>query len=514
MFWLLRRWVPWTPAAFVGGLFYGFSPFVLTSLALAHPNFGMLAPVPLIVGCLDELLVRHRRSPVLVGVALGILVVLEFFVAVEVLLTMALFIVLAVVLLAVTTALRAPAELRHHARRAVPGLAAAAVVAAVLLAYPLWSFFDGPAHLAGRAWPNSPPGTVGTTFTGFFDGSLSPGLTLIMHALGGYQGPALPLFSLVGVGIPLVLLAGLVLWRHDRRLWLFGLLAVLAAAMSTGVGVGVGNWGLWRLFVHLPVLENVVPINITAVTDFCVAVMLAIIIEHAFRWTAARVGDGQGWSRTGPAAVAVAVTALALIPITVALWPNLPMTARVVALPRWFTEVAPSLPPGTVVLPYPAALGDIQSSMAWQAEDDVSFSMVGGGGPGVVPSRAGKERPGFEVLARASVPLGVPPQATPANLAAIRQALAGWGVTTIVVPDQPELPSYDRGRPVPYAVGLFTAALGRAPVHQAGAWVWSHVAAAAGSPVTLSSAAFDACVTSSAAARSAHQAATCVLAAR
>ena len=51
MFWLLRRWVTWTPAAFLGGLFYGFSPFVLVSLALAHPNFGLLAPAP------------HRRVP-------------------------------------------------------------------------------------------------------------------------------------------------------------------------------------------------------------------------------------------------------------------------------------------------------------------------------------------------------------------------------------------------------------------------------------------------------------------
>ena len=31
MFILLRRWVSWTPAAFIGGLLYGFSPFILVS---------------------------------------------------------------------------------------------------------------------------------------------------------------------------------------------------------------------------------------------------------------------------------------------------------------------------------------------------------------------------------------------------------------------------------------------------------------------------------------------------
>ena len=36
MFWLLRRWVRWSPAAFVGGLVFGFSPFVFVNLAGGH----------------------------------------------------------------------------------------------------------------------------------------------------------------------------------------------------------------------------------------------------------------------------------------------------------------------------------------------------------------------------------------------------------------------------------------------------------------------------------------------
>ena len=34
MFVLVRRWVVWQPAALVGGLVYGFSPFIVTELAL------------------------------------------------------------------------------------------------------------------------------------------------------------------------------------------------------------------------------------------------------------------------------------------------------------------------------------------------------------------------------------------------------------------------------------------------------------------------------------------------
>ncbi len=101
MFWLLRRWLSWAPAAFAGGLFFGFSPFILVSLALAHPNFGLLAPVPLIVGCLDDLFLRRRRRPGTVGIVLGLLLVVEFSISVEILLLVALFTAVAAVVVVV-----------------------------------------------------------------------------------------------------------------------------------------------------------------------------------------------------------------------------------------------------------------------------------------------------------------------------------------------------------------------------------------------------------------------------
>jgi hypothetical protein len=99
---------------------------------------------------------------------------------------------------------------------------------------------------------------------------------------------------------------------------------------------------------------------------------------------------------------------------------------------------------------------------------------------------------------------------TAANLAAIRQALAGWGVTTVVVPDQPGLATYNRGRSVPYAVGLFTAALGEQPRLQAKAWVWN-VAGAVAPPVTISSDSFVACTDASGTASTGSAVAACVL---
>jgi hypothetical protein len=323
-----------------------------------------------------------------------------------------------------------------------------------------------------------------------------------MHIFGGYQGPTLPLLGTLGFGVVLIVVGGSVIWRRDPLVRFFSLLGLLAAVLS--LGAGHGYWTPWRLFVHLPVLNNIVPVNITAIVDTCVAILLALVIDRTKRSARLRSVGGRG------TAAALAVAAAALVPLVVALWPNIPMTVRPVVVPQWFTSLAPRLGGHLVVLPYPAALGGIESSMAWQASEGLTFSMVGGGGPGIVPSRAGPERPGFNVLARASLPLSPPPMPTSSNLHSIRHALAGWGVTTVVVPEQSDMPSYDSGRPVPYAVGLFTAALGQPPILESKAWVWNNVRHAP-SAVAVSPSEFAACIGGNGSHSPALAVAACVL---
>jgi hypothetical protein len=242
-------------------------------------------------------------------------------------------------------------------------------------------------------------------------------------------------------------------------------------------------------------------VNITSIIDTCVAIVLAVIVDRTHEVAGARMGDNRALP------MAAAVTAVALVPIAVAFWSNIPFATRAVRAPRWFAVAAPRRSSHLVVLPYPAALGGIQSSMAWQATEGMTFSMVGGGGPGITLSRAGPERPGFEILNQASIPLGLAPRPTATNLAAIRQALRGWGVTTVVVPDQPDLPTYDRGRSVGYAVGLFTAAIGDAPARQARAWVWT-LDSTFPAPIPMTAASFARCTRG---ARPGTSVAACVL---
>jgi hypothetical protein len=486
MFVLLRRWVSWQPAAFIGGLLYGFSPVILVNLVDAHLMVAMAVVPPLLVACLDELLIRQRRRPVAMGILLGLLVVLQFFLGTEMLAILLIAGAVALVLIVVYAAWRHPAELRRRARHALVGLGAGAVVVVALLAYPLWFALDGPAHLSGQVWPTLPPGLFGIGFSDLVRLNSTGTETLQAHRFGGYQGVALHQADYLGVGLIVVVVLGVLLWRRDRRLWLFGVVGAIAIALSLSLAPGVNHfWVPWRLLRHIPVVQNILPDRFMAITLLCVSVMLGIIVDRArgtaSKWTAtpsprrrpSPAGRSVTWRRVLPATEAAVVALVALLPIAGANAGNIPLTVQPVVLPTWFRTVAPHLPGGQVILSYPSSFGGFQSSLTWQAVDRMSFSLVEGGGPGGVPQRAGVERPGVEALAAASVNLDPLTAYTAATIQAVRQALVSWGVTKVVIPDQPELPLYQQGFHTGYAVGLITAALGAGPGYQAQAWVWT-----------------------------------------
>ena len=504
MFVLLRRWVRWSPAAFVGGLAYGFSPFVITELALNQLNIAFLAIPPLVVMVLDDLLVRQRRSPYRSGAALAALLVTQFFVSTEVLVITGLFGIVAVLLMIGFVGWRQPEEIRPRVGHALRGTLTALVGTAAALAYPLWFLLGGPAHLTGPIWSNGSIDRFGNTLTSFWTPGGLGQLGAEMRRFGGYQGPPLPGLGYLGVGIVVVAAVAAVLWRHDRRLLLFGGLGLVGAVLS--LGPGHGYWVPWQLVEKLPWVGDIVEIRLTIVLTLCAAVMAALAIDHAHGWLA-----WHGPVAHAGTALAVGLAVVTLVPTAVVLWPNVPLTARAVVLPRWYSEVGATLPAAQVVLSYPTPFSGLQSSQAWQAVTRMRYAQAGGGGPEGQPGRAGSARAGFEVLFGASLALGRPPGPSASNLAAIRQALAAWGVTTIVIPDGADLTVYERGRSNAYAVGLVTAAMGRRPAYDHSAWVWSSVAAA-GPAVPMTEAAFAACTTGVEASASSRQAVpACVL---
>ena len=503
MFALVRRWVSWMPAAFVAGLFYGFSPFVLNNLASNHVDLTFVAVPPLVVMCLDELLIRQRRRPVPTGVVLGLLVSLQFLIGTEVLVLMLVEGAAAIVLVVLDTARRDPAALRAHAPPALKGGLAAVVTAIVLLAYPFWLIVAGPAHYSGTIHPGLRLSSFGGSMQRFFlpampavHGAFS---SAFFRVVGGYQGPVLSA-QYLGMGVLIVCAIGVVAWRRQRILWLFGLLAVLSLFLVTSGGPLLGS---------LPVLENVVPSHYVLFAYLAVAVLLGVIVDNTRTTIVDLASSNSGGSvpagparRWAGAAGGLAVAFVALFPPASYLSQGIPFTVQPIVLPTWFRTVAPHLTGHPVVLALPAPFSATtsklkwrdasgrsiplifsgkQAAMTWQALSGQRFSIVGSGGLGAGTVRSSAENAGQNVISRVTFAYGAAPVVTSSDFAAVQRALRGWRVDTVVLPEQPELPKYDQVASVPDMAALITGATDIRPTHVADAWVWNGVAGASSS---------------------------------
>lgn len=471
-FWVIRRWVTWTPAAFVGGLLFGFSPFVLGSLEFAHLMTAALMLLPLILAVLDEILIRQRRGALGAGVLLGLLFFGQFFLSSEMLAIVAVVVVICVVALLAAALVGDRPGLRARAPHALKALTVALVVGLVLLAWPVWFALEGPAHLSGLVWPNV--GVIGGFIPSSFVSTTYPPQHNVFLALGGYEGTPLASAAYLGWSFIVVMVAGVVAFWRDRRLWFFGFSFLVCVAFSLGERHGQIE-PAW-IFTKIPVVENVIEQRFMAIGYLAAAVILAVILERARR----AVPDWRG------ALGAAAITGVALAPMAVIFGERLPFAMQAVTLPRWYTEVAPTLPPGRVLLSYPAPFSGLQSAMAWQAVNRMHYSQAGGGGPQGVAHRAGSAKAGFLVLSQLDFGVGVPePEGTPAQFDAVRHALSVWQVNTVVIATNPAAPRVEQGHDPTYAAAFMTAALGQQPTLEAGAWVWNNVQLAVHRPLAV-----------------------------
>lgn len=457
MYVLACRWVRWRPAAFVAGLLYGFSPFVLMNLAQAHLVVAMLVAPPLVVACLDELVVAQRRRPIRVGLVLGALVVWQFFVSLEVLLMTAVVVVAGLVVVGALALRRGAAPERR--RHALVGLATATAVALVALAWPTWFALAGPAHVSGTYYPSAQLAATGARLRWLLVPTAPlEALSALAHRFGGYQGPTVPA-EFVGPGIPLVVLGGLVAFRRDRRLWS----AVAVGALGLVLALGAGPLRPWGLLEHLPLARNVVPVRFLVVAMGGLAAAVAVVLDRTVAAASAR------WPGRGPV-VGLALAAVALLPIVVDLAPVLPLAGEPVAVPTWF-RTPHRLGAHPVVLPIPVAFSAIQSALAWQSVPGFRFAMAGGDGPGSDLALAGRHRAAQAALMAVS---GVfpAPALERGSAPAVAAALRDWRVTTVVLPLDGSLPPYDRAAAPAAAAALLTSATGRLPVRTDEALVW------------------------------------------
>ena len=490
MYLVLRRYVAREVPAAVGGLCYGFSPFMIGH-SLISPNFSMAAVPPLLFLVVDDLLRRDRRSARRDGLLLGTLSAVQLYLNPELLAECA-------VGLGAAAALVLPWRLRHDGwrrlRRLLAGLGWGLGPLAILGAPFAWAYLLGPQRpsgpvvplhylvvfrtdLAGLVIPDrnqllGPARLValGTSFTGY-----------AINETGGY------------LGIPLLLLLAylLVRLRRDRLVVLAGVLAGCGLVLSLGPSLVVDNhdtgiWLPWAAALHVPVLQSAEAIRFVLCTWLGVAVIVAVgtdaLLGRALAAGARRRVAG-GRSPAVRRALAVAPVAGVLAVSLVPLVPRWPYASQPTAIPPYFTSRAVrSIPEGAVVMTYPYAQPGQVAPEMWQMASGFRFRLVGGyayvADNGGIPFGSPPVRPPAltDLLVGAETPGAAPvPHPGPATAAAIRKALRREGVQAFLL--QPV------GAQPAVVVAALRAALGRPPVVSGGVLAWYHVQAdLAGAP--------------------------------
>jgi hypothetical protein len=473
-----RRWTSWRPSAWVAGLLYGFSPYMIGQ-ASGHLNLTFVIFPPLILLSLHEVMVRQVWSPRRAGVVLGLLMTAQFFVSSEILASTA-------IVGSVSVAAAALVGRRRIAdvwRRALEGTAWAGGVAGGLLAFPVWFAIQGPGSISG------PIQLVAQAYRADLLGLVYPGASvwLAPSALtrtsavfatspaenGSYLGITLVVTVTVSVVslwrrspvVRVAALAGVVAWI----LSLGGALAVRAAPGAVLTGIPLPE----RFFNKLPLLSNTIPVRYSLYVSLFAGLVLALALDRLHQRTR---DSGTPRLRT-PAGSALVPGLLALVCLAPVL-PTVPLPGvgdpRV---PPYFSSPAlERIRPDSVALLFPYPSSPTPEGQLWQAQSHLRFKMPGG--YFLVPQPPGRTIAftptlGYDtdtLTARTLIALaaGSPPPETPALRMALIAQLKAWHVQTLLAS------TVGLARPA-QSVQFLTWMAGRPATPSGGLLVWEHL---------------------------------------
>jgi hypothetical protein len=413
----IGRYVPGHLAAAAGGLIFGCSPAILSQGGHPHMSFAVLVPPMLLA--VDEIVVRQRRPPWLVGPLLGLMAGCQLLIGEELLAATVLFGVLLVLVLALGNP-RAVLD-RRRVLHALLAFTLAAVVGLGIAAWPLAVQFTGPQRVDGDIiktnYSNDLLGFVIPASPRRF--LLHPGPDQVRQLAGGNT-------SYLGAPI-LLALAALALRRWRLPVVRVGTaMLLLAAVFSMGPYLHLGGRATavtlpWAPFDRMAVIASLIPSRLAIFTALFAGLLWAVLLRM--------VWEGGGWRRL--AAVGVAAAAAA------SLLPSRPVPADPVQTPAFFTGSAlRRLPEGSVALVLPYASRRLPVAMTWQAEAGMRFRMPGGFFIGPTPDG----RPRFDANPNAAsrafgrIQRGLSaPRLTGGMRRAFAADLAGWEVDTVVV---------------------------------------------------------------------------------
>ncbi len=489
---VLRRWTRWWPAAFVGGLLYGFSSYVT---AQAGHLFLVFVPLPpLFFLLLHESLVRQRWSPKRVGALLGLLCVAQFFIFAELFASLVLMGAGATVLYLLANRKHISIDTNYLKTASI----SAALVGAVLLIYPIFVTLFGPQHINGV--PNPPAALA--ALHGDLAGLVVPGYLqrLALPALRSYY---LLNSATMYLGLPLILAIGaiVVLLRRRGIVQLAGALTGISLILSLGSPLYVGRQDThlplpFVVLAHLPLTQGFLPTRFSLYTILFGSAIVAIGLDALHH----RVVTSRRLGGISPRARELVATGVLMAGALVIALPTLPLhqqASSATGASEFFSspEATRNIPEGTAILAYPypddpiypgAAVGfsflpryqSVNDVLLGQAVSGMHFRLIGG--YGWRPSGARYGTPGSSVLLPQTVKdlfdfayYGVverPAQAkalVTSNLTAdLRNFVHRYDVSTVVA-----LPI---GQHPATATTFLTSALGK-PSHVNGVSVWFDV---------------------------------------
>lgn len=471
-YFVLRKWEVWAPAAAIGGLVYGFSPFEIGQ-ALGHLGLVFLPFPPLIALALVSV-VRRQGDPIRLGIRLGLLLAAQFLISAEI---FVMCVVLAALVLG-SMALRHRAHAVEHCVKLLKPFASAAVVTGLVIAIPTWMFVSGPRHVTGAVHPVPSP---------YYNDLLSfirPG-PLQRVSL---EMPPSPLHLNAAendgyIGIPILILAMALAWRSRRtsRTQIAVLLTVWAAILSLGSRLSVNGHlsnvplpfdALWRI----PLFDNLLPSRFAFATTLGLAAVIAFGLDdlrysasYSLReWQPTRANVFWSYNRSS---VVCVIALVALVVTQLPRWPYESRPAHV--LPPQIGAAIPDGNPIAVTYPYPSYLNT--DAMVWQMQDGFSFRLIGGyaltpkrnGRPNLLPNLTNPPDlaaylVNVENLERVR---HIPKPPTNSLVTATRVALAKDDVRLVMV---------DQAAPGgPLALTLFERALGRPKVRSGSFALWA-----------------------------------------
>jgi hypothetical protein len=405
IYFMLRRYTRWWPAAVIGGLVFELSPYLIGH-AHKHVFLTWVIFVPLLVLAVDDWLVSQRRGAVASGLLVGLLAGLQFLVSVEVLVNCAVFFAIGLLYLALTHR----DQVRRRWAAAWRGASVAAPVFACLAGYPLYMMTFGPER------PSA--GLHDLTNLGQYHGDLLAPFLPSRYIWGHFTSAATnfvygsPSENGFYLGVPLFLLLVYFAWRwrHDIVIATSGVVATAAFVLGLGSRLYVGGKAVFSpmpfsLITHLPLLKNLEAARMSLFIWFGAVVILAVGIDRlkaeGWRWQAGRRADVRrapapvGGNRLR-AALACAVIVVSLAPVM----PHLPIMSRRASEPVFFStpRQLDSIPKGDIVLTYPYNYAPYDAPMLWQAMSGMRFRILGGeatvpGPRGVALSHAGPNAP-------------------------------------------------------------------------------------------------------------------------